>query len=104
MAGTETPRTAARTGRTSAGDAPGKTTAAKARRATSSTLVLPRLRLAGVARRIQHGRQPDGQAGRPQFLYRRVFRAADVRVAVQNGRIWAARLHQKRRGDPRSAD
>src|SRR6516164_9588271 len=104
MAGTKNPRTAACAGRAPAGDALGKTTAAKTCRATNSTLVLPRLRLTGVARQIQHGRPLDGQARRSQYLCRRLFRAADVRVVVQNARICAARLYQSRARHPRSAD
>ena len=49
-------------------------------------LPLPRLRLAGVARRVQHGRQHDGRPDRRQPDDRGRFRAPDVPVALQDAR------------------
>src|SRR6516165_1337678 len=104
MAGTKNPRTAACAGRAPAGDALGKTTAAKTCRATNSTLVLPRLRLTGVARRIQHGRQLDGQARRSQFLCRRLFHAAHrtsgETALTRDARPQANTMQLRQRGSP----
>ncbi len=52
---------------------------------------LPRLRLAGVARRVQHRRQPDGRPDRRQPVDRGRVRAPDVPVALQDARARAAR-------------
>ena len=61
----------------------------------AAAVALPRLRLAGVAGRVQHGRQPDGLAGRRQPLGRGPVRAHHVPVALQDARGRAARLLAK---------
>jgi NADH dehydrogenase len=73
-----------------------ETATAKTRRPPDRPVALSRLRLIGVARRIQHRRQLDGQIGRSELVRRRLFCAVHVCVALQNARIRAARLHQGR--------
>ena len=67
-------------------------------------LPLPRLRLAGLARRVQHRRQHDGRPDRRQPDDRRLLRADDVRVALQDARARAARLLQGRARHARAPD
>ena len=66
---------AARAGGAPAGLAPGGADPAPPRRRAAQALSLPRLRLAGVARRVQHGRQHDGRPDRRQPDDRRRVRA-----------------------------
>ncbi len=53
-----------------------------------------RFRLAGLARPLQHRRQPHGVPGRPQLLHRGAVRPADVPLALQDARAGALRHGQ----------
>ena len=97
-------RAAARTGRAPAGDAPVRADPKAAGRQAAAGLYLPRFRLAGVARRIQHGRQHDGRPRRRQPAGRRCVRAPDVPVAVQDARARAARPGEGDAGHAGAAD
>ncbi len=89
-------RAAARAGRAPAGLA--HVTAQIKRRLAGKPLQglpLPRLRLAGLAGRVQHRRQHDGRPDRRQPDDRRPVRAHDVPVALQDARARAARLRRR---------
>jgi NADH dehydrogenase len=59
-------------------------------RPAAAAVPLPRLRLAGLAGRVQHGGQHDGRAHRRQPDGRGPVRAHDVPVALQDARAGAA--------------
>ena len=75
---------AARPGGPPAGVAPAEAAAPPAGGQAPEALRLPGLRIAGVARRVLDGGQPDGQAGRRQHDDRRLLRPHDVHVALQD--------------------
>ena len=81
---------------------------AAAERRAAAALRLPRLRLAGLAGRVQHGRQPDGLHGRQELMiegylarlmYRRSTRCTSWRCMARSRCSWAL-ARPSRRTEP----
>src|SRR5678815_4863970 len=67
-------------------------------------MALSGLRVAGIARRVFDGRQPDGQPQRRQPVAGGLVRADDVLVALQDARACAARLLENGPGHRGTSD
>ena len=97
--GSNAPGPAARPGGPPAGVAPAEAAAQPAGGQAPEALRLPGLRIAGVARRVLDGGQPDGQAGRRQHDDRGLLRPHHVHVALQDAPHGPARIRQGRPGN-----
>src|SRR6266516_3209580 len=87
---------AARSGRAPAGVPFGQAARSAVGRRGATALRVSRLRLARVARRIQHDRQPDGLPGRQEHADRRLLCQIDVSFAVSDASRGPAWPHQGR--------
>ena len=77
-------RAAARAGGAPDGGAHGRTGEFAAGRSAAEAVLLPRFRLAGLARALQHRGQPDGLRNWSRIVHRGVFRAHDVSLAIRD--------------------